>query len=825
MSTTKHAPHPKIAALLVFCIVVCLFIGLEVLERQRFRETLQTRTINTLSQIRAGLEAQINANFYLTRGLIAFISIHPQMDDLTFQQLARQILDNRNYIRNIALAPDNVVRFVYPLQGNERAVGLRYQDNAEQWPSVARIIASRKAVIAGPVNLVQGGLAFVSRTPIYLADDPDGQKEDKYWGLASIVIEKENLFKASGLYDDNLDIRVALRGKDGLGAEGDMIEGDPAIFQDNPVLLPVNLPEGSWLLAGTPKNGWLASSPYLYPLRISALVLAALLGLAAYTWLQRQEENRRSLERAWQEAKKAQADLRLNEEFLNTVIDNIPAMVFVKDPQELRFIRFNKTGAEMLGYEVTDFIGKNDFDFFPENEARFFINKDREVLNKGTLIDIPEELIETREHTKMVLHTRKIPIFDAAGNPLYLLGIAEDITQQQKVKAEKEHLEKLLHRSQKLETIGKMAGGVAHDLNNILSGIINYPEILLLQLPPDSPLRKPLTRIHDSGKRAAKVVADLLTIARGVAAVKENICLNTLVSEYLDSPEHQRLASAFPALSFVTRFAEELWISSCSPVHLQKCLMNLINNSAEAIPADTPGVITISSRNEILAQAPPGFPDLALGRYVVLSVTDSGTGINPADLEHIFEPFYTRKAMGRSGTGLGLTVVWNTMEDHHGAVTVESSTEAGTTFSLYLPATDENTTISQTPATLADLYGQGQHVLVVDDDPQQRDIAVQILQELHYSAEAVASGEEAIQYLHNHHADLVILDMLMEPGLNGRQTYENIILIKPGQKAIIVSGFADSDDISQLKTIGAGIFIKKPYSIEELGVALRSALQ
>lgn len=825
MSTTKHASHPKIAALLVFCVVVCLFIGLEIIERQRFQETLQTRTINTLSQIRAGLEAQINANFYLTRGLIAFVSIHPNMDELTFQRLARKILDNRNYIRNIALAPDNVVRFVYPLQGNERAVGLRYQDNAEQWPAVARIIASRKTVIAGPVNLVQGGLAFVSRTPVFLADESDGQKDGKYWGLASIVIEKENLFKSSGLYDANLDIRVALRGKDGLGAEGDMIEGDPAIFQDNPVLLPVNLPEGSWQLAGTPKSGWFTSSPYLYPLRISALVLAFLLGLAAYTWLERQEKNRQSLERAWQEAKKAQANLRLTEEFLNTVIDNIPAMVFVKDARELRFIRFNKTGAEMLGYNITDFIGKNDFDFFPENEARFFTGKDREVLNKGTLIDIPEEFIETRERNKIVLHTRKIPIFDDAGKPIYLLGIAEDITQQQRAKAEKEHLEKLLQRSQKLETIGKMAGGVAHDLNNILSGIINYPELLLLQLPPDSPLRKPLTQIHDSGKRAAKVVADLLTIARGVAAVKENICLNSLVLQYLDSPEQQRLASAFPALSFVTRLAEQLWISPCSSVHLQKCLMNLVNNGAEAIPAKAPGVISITSRNEMLSQAPPGFPDLALGRYVVLTVTDSGTGISPVDLEHIFEPFYTRKAMGRSGTGLGLTVVWNTIQDHCGAVTVESSPEAGTTFSLYLPATEENATISQAPTTLVDLYGQGEHILIVDDEPQQRDIAVQILQELHYSAEAVASGEAAIEYLKNRHADLVVLDMIMEPGLNGRQTYEKILLARPGQKAIIVSGFADSEDVGKLRAIGAGVFIKKPYSIDELGAALRSALR
>lgn len=824
MSTTKNAKHPIIAAFLIFCVVISTFIGLESLERQRFRETLQARTINTLSRIRANLEGEINANFYLTRGLIAYASTHPDMDEQIFHRLSRQILKNHNYIRNIALAPGNIVRFVYPLQGNERAIGLNYQNNTEQWPAIAKVIASGKTVIAGPLKLVQGGVAFVSRTPIFVANDIDPQQENEYWGLASIVIEKDRLFKAAGLFNPGLDIRIAIKGKDGQGADGDMIDGNAAIFLDTPVLLPVNLPEGSWLLAAVPKDGWLAPSPYLFPLKIATLIIASLIGLGVYAWLRRQEKDRRSLEIAWQEAKKAQIDLCQNEEFLNAVIDNIPAMIFVKDARELRFVRFSKTGAEMLGYTVSDFLGKNDFDFFPESEARFFTDKDREVLSKGVLIDIPEEPIETREHGKKILHTRKIPLFDMDGHPLYLLGISEDITEQLRAGAEKEHLEKQLQQAQKLETIGKMAGGVAHDLNNILSGIINYPELLLLQLPPDSPLRKPLGQIHDSGKRAAKVVADLLTIARGVAAVKENICLNTLVLEYLGSPEQQKLCSAFPRISFETRLEANLWTTACSTVHIQKCLMNLINNGAEAFPADASGIIVIASRNEDLHQALPGFPDITGGRYVVLTVADNGSGISESDLEHIFEPFYTKKTMGRSGTGLGLTVVWSTMQDHRGAVTVESSPGKGTEFALYLPVTREGITTPPASAAIANLRGRGQRILIVDDEPQQRDIATQILQSLEYKSETVASGEEAIEYLKKHPADLVILDMIMEPGLNGRETYEVIVATHPGQKAIIASGFADGEEVTKLQTLGAGQFVKKPYTIEELGTAVQLAL-
>ena len=421
---TRHTPQPRIAAILAFCVVIALFFGLESLESQRYRQTLQTRTINGLSQIRAGLETEINANFYLTRGLIAFISTHPEMDDQTFQKLSRQILKHHNYIRNIAIAPDNTVRFVYPLQGNEKALGLKYKNNPEQWPAVERAILSRKTVVAGPVKLVQGGYGFISRTQIYIEGDSGKPTEAQYWGLASIVIEKERLFQAAGFYDANLDIDMAVRGKDGLGAEGELFEGDPAIFLNQPVLLPVNLPEGSWQLAAVPKGGWNAPSPNLAVLRSIGLLLALLISWATFSWLRRQESIKISLEAAWREAQTTQTILRQNEDFLNTVIDNLPAMLFVKDAENLRYARFNRTGAELLGYSPEELLGKTDFDFFPESEARFFREKDREVLSRRILLDIPEESVQTRNQGSKILHTRKIPIFDQQGKPLYLLGIS-----------------------------------------------------------------------------------------------------------------------------------------------------------------------------------------------------------------------------------------------------------------------------------------------------------------------------------------------------------------------------------------------------------------
>ena len=368
-----------------------------------------------------------------------------------------------------------------------------------------------------------------------------------------------------------------------------------------------------------------------------------------------------------------------------------------------------------------------------------------------------------------------------------------------------------------------MAGGVAHDLNNILSGIINYPELILLQLPQQSPLRKPLESIQDSGKRAARVVADLLTIARGVAAVRETTSINLLVEEYLKSPEYSKLLLAHPLITCRTRLDPEVLNISCSPVHIKKCLMNLINNAVEAFGDDRSGEILISSGNEELNEPLPGFPDIGSGKFVRLTISDNGPGISANDIEHIFEPFYTKKTMGLSGTGLGLTVVWNTVQDHRGGLTVESGA-SGTTFTLFFPATAM--AVQQEPMAIKveKLYGQGQTILVVDDEPHQRDIASKILQLLHYRVKAVGSGREAIEYLKFHSVDLVILDMIMEPGLNGRETYAEILVHTPGQKAIIASGFAESEEIIKIQNLGAGQYVKKPYTLEQLGAAVQFAL-
>ncbi len=393
--------------------------------------------------------------------------------------------------------------------------------------------------------------------------------------------------------------------------------------------------------------------------------------------------------------------------------------------------------------------------------------------------------------------------------------------------AERKLTEEKLHKAEKMEAIGLMASGVAHDLNNILSGVVSYPELLLMRLPDDSELRRPITIIKESGLRAAAVVADLLTVARDAAKVRSRENINTLVLEYLQSPEAEKVRSLFPGISITSHLAADVKKICCSPTHVNKCIMNLVLNAAEAV--DPSGRIDVCTEVRELSTDQATVIGVSAGRYVALIISDNGSGIDAADQGHIFEPFYTKKKMGRSGTGIGLAVVWNSMQDHSGTVTVQS-TEKGTIFTLFFPLTDEdcNPLIKQEATEVADIDSQliahGERILVVDDEAQQRDIATQILEELGYKVQAVSSGEDAIEYLRTDQVDLLFLDMVMEPGIDGLQTYTEIRKIHPGQKALLVSGFSESQKVEKAFSLGVGAFLKKPYTIEQLAAAVQKIL-
>ncbi|MDP3284429.1 MAG: response regulator, partial [Desulfobacterales bacterium] len=244
--------------------------------------------------------------------------------------------------------------------------------------------------------------------------------------------------------------------------------------------------------------------------------------------------------------------------------------------------------------------------------------------------------------------------------------------------------------------------------------------------------------------------------------------------------------------------------------------------ASEAMPKG--GVLTIKTANQYLDKPIQGYDEIREGDYVVLSVSDTGEGIHPADLKRIFEPFYTKKVMGRSGTGLGLAVVWGTVKDHNGYINVQSEEGKGSTFTLYFPVTREELSTEHVAVPISEYMGKGESILIVDDVKGQRDLAEEMLRKLNYRVTSVYSGEEAVAYLKEHKADLMVLDMIMDPGMDGLDTYRSVLEMCPKQKAIIVSGFSESDRVKAAQALGAGAYVKKPYVIEKLGLAVRKEL-
>ncbi len=506
-------------------------------------------------------------------------------------------------------------------------------------------------------------------------------------------------------------------------------------------------------------------------------------------------------------------ELEKTKNYLENILFSMNDAVFVIDLQGSIDV-CNQGSQSLVGYEQNDIVGQPLHAFLTEEICTTWVQQLASD-EKAEPLQNQETSLQTAYDDKIPVLASASPIRDEEGDIHGAVFVLRDLRERKK-------LEEQVYRSKRMESIGLMAGGVAHDLNNILAGVIGYPELLLKTLPEKSTLREPLEAIGESGQRAAMVVADLLTVARGAAIAKEIQDLNVLVKEYLNSPEHKKLNALYPEVLFAHELEATQAGIFCSPLHIKKCLMNLVTNAAEAVVDN--GAVNITTHDKKIDENKAPEYEIAAGEYIVLSVEDTGSGIPEKDLQHIFEPFYTKKVMGRSGTGLGLTVVWNTVQDHDSKIFVTSD-EKGTCFQIYFPVSKEKSVVIEESSQQEETAERSGTILIVDDEPQLRDIADRMLKSLGYKVDSVCSGELAIKYILDKPMDLIVIDMQMDPGMNGYETYLEISKIYPEQKAVIVSGFSDSADVKATLKLGANGFIKKPYSLDQLGRAVNEALR
>ena len=430
--------------------------------------------------------------------------------------------------------------------------------------------------------------------------------------------------------------------------------------------------------------------------------------------------------------------------------------------------------------------------------------------------------LEYRTYTKsgqlIWVRNQATYLCDKDGEPHFTHGVIVNITDQVQSQDREKQLQQRLVRGKRMESMVHMAGGVAHDLNNILGPVVAYPDLILKEIEEDDPIRADLLEIRDSAKNAAAVIRDLLALARSGNIQVEPVFVNKAINAYFCSASGRRLAKDNPDVIIDQQLHDPLPPISGLLAKLSQVLMNLVTNGYEAMPHG--GNLTVFTEHIELSERKIGFETIEPGEYIKLSIKDTGSGIRPEDLEKIFEPFYTRKKMGRSGTGLGLTVVYGTVKDLGGFIDVRSQLGESTLFDLYLPVM-KDIPLAELPEP--EIRGSGR-VLIVDDAPVQRDVASRLLRYIGYETGEAANGHEALKELEAQSYDMVILDMIMEDDFDGLDTYKKIIEINPDQPCIIVTGYSENARVKEALALGARACLRKPYTIDLLNQTLAREL-
>lgn len=512
----------------------------------------------------------------------------------------------------------------------------------------------------------------------------------------------------------------------------------------------------------------------------------------------------RGIARNVTEQKQTERALQESEERFRRLVEFSPIPIGVHSRG--RWVYVNDAGQQLLGAQnQKQIIGKPVLRFVKPERRKAIKERIRGLLLEGKEASRIQEKITRVDGKEIEVEVIAIPIIydnKPAGEV-----VVRDITEQKRMQEE-------LARAQRLETAGRVAGQIAHDFNNLLAPLTAYPTLIREDLPEGHEVLELVDEMEAAANKIGEINQQLLTLSRRGHYVTECVHLNDLIDKILRS---QHLPEE---IAVNLNLAQNLLMIKGGSAQLTRALTNLILNAKEAMHGI--GVLTIGTENVYLDQPLRGYQTVKKGEYVRLTITDTGTGIDPEIMNNIFDPFFTTKRMERMrGSGLGLSIVHGIIEDHDGYIIVDSTLGEGTTFSIYFPISRD---FENEEFELAELKnGNGEKILVVDDDPVQRSVAGQLLKRLGYRVHQVSSGEEAVNYVRRNPQDLLILDMVME-GIDGVETYRQILEFKSDQKAIMLSGYAISERVEEALSLGAGSFVAKPITPSVLANAIREEL-
>ena len=514
--------------------------------------------------------------------------------------------------------------------------------------------------------------------------------------------------------------------------------------------------------------------------------------------------------RRWEEKIKGQA------EFLQILMDAMPYPVFYKDRQG-RYLGCNRSFEQFMGITKAQIAGKTVYDVVPRDLAEVFHRADEELFSHPGAQRY-EESIESADHVRHDVIFHKATFHGSNGNVVGIVGSMIDITDSKRLEGEKQRLREELSMAGKMESIGRLAGGVAHDFNNMLAVIIGNAELALEEIEPEHPLFKSVEEIRSAAGRSADLTGQLLAFARKQAVAPKVLDLRVTVKQMLTML--RRLVGEHISLTWTAD--RDLWLVKLDPVQLDQILVNLVVNARDSI--SEVGAISIEAKNLVADDAYcSGHADLAPGEYVILTATDNGCGMDRETLSNIFEPFFTTKE-SRRRTGLGLATVYGIVKQNDGSIVVNSTPGEGSTFGIYLPRYSGQSAVHVEEQVGRPVTGS-ETVLLVEDERMVLQMTRVMLKRLGYCVLTAASPSEALE-LARKHADeihLLITDVVM-PEMNGFELARRLSASHPKLKRLFVSGYS-ADVVSRHGVLESGThFLHKPFVIKDLAVKVREAI-
>jgi len=511
---------------------------------------------------------------------------------------------------------------------------------------------------------------------------------------------------------------------------------------------------------------------------------------------------------------KFEKELKNRNQFIETILDNLPIGLAVNQINEGKTVYLNKKFEEIYGWPGEELEGVEMFfeKVYPDPIFREGI-KNRII--KDIVSGDPERMswenieVTGKDGRKRIVTAKNIPLSEQN----LMISTVQDVT-------ESVLLQTQLQQAQKMEAVGTLAGGIAHDFNNILTAITGYSELALSTAGQGGVPSEEIRQVIHAADRAKKLVRQILTFSRKASFEPKPININQVVSDAV-----RILRSSLPKMISIEPHLEQgLSLTNGDPNQIEQVLLNLAGNAQDAMPDG--GRLVIETANLSLDQGyAASHPGASPGEYVLITVSDTGMGMDADTLKHIFEPFFTTKEIGK-GTGLGLASVYGVVKGHHGHITCSSQPGRGTAFKIYLPVLES----AQPPpatreVTSGAVNGGRETVLLVDDEEALREVACRFLQGSGYRVITASSGEEALRLYRRmgEPPDLVILDLGM-PGMGGFKAYQAILSLNPSAKVVITSGYSAYGQVKEVLESGRAGFVAKPFRREELLAMVRSVL-